>query len=130
MAWFCRWLMWPTDLPSSPDAAAASPWRGYACRASACSFQAPRRRAIWAIRRARRCKLSKMPSAGFAKAACYDSLMSDVSGDSDALILVDEADVSLGFLSKTLCHEGRGVLHRAFSLLIFNEAGDLLIQQR
>jgi len=40
--------------------------------------------------------------------------------DSDALILVDEADRSLGFLSKTLCHEGRGVLHRAFSLLIFN----------
>jgi isopentenyl-diphosphate delta-isomerase len=56
--------------------------------------------------------------------------MSDVSGDSDALILVDEADRSLGFLSKTLCHEGQGVLHRAFSLLIFNEVGDLLIQQR
>ena len=50
--------------------------------------------------------------------------------DPDALILVDEADRSLGFLSKKLCHEGRGVLHRAFSLLIFNESGELLIQQR
>jgi len=50
--------------------------------------------------------------------------------DPDALILVDEADRSLGFLSKKLCHEGQGVLHRAFSLLIFNESGELLIQQR
>ena len=29
-----------------------------------------------------------------------------------------------------LCHEGRGILHRAFSLLIFNDRGELLIQQR
>ena len=56
--------------------------------------------------------------------------MNSLVSDSDALILVDEADRSLGFLSKTLCHEGRGVLHRAFSVLIFNERGDLLIQQR
>ena len=50
--------------------------------------------------------------------------------DSDALILVDEADRDVGHLSKLRCHEGQGVLHRAFSLLIFNGAGDLLIQQR
>jgi len=56
--------------------------------------------------------------------------MSNVAADPDALILVDETDRSLGFLSKALCHEGRGVLHRAFSLLIFNESGELLIQQR
>jgi isopentenyl-diphosphate Delta-isomerase len=56
--------------------------------------------------------------------------MSSCEADSDALILVDETDRSLGFLSKSLCHEGRGVLHRAFSLLIFNEGGELLIQQR
>jgi len=60
----------------------------------------------------------------------YHSRMSTVDADSDALILVDEADRSLGVLSKALCHEGRGVLHRAFSLLIFNERGELLIQQR
>jgi isopentenyl-diphosphate Delta-isomerase len=48
----------------------------------------------------------------------------------DALILVDETDRDLGQLSKALCHEGRGVLHRAFSLLIFNGSGELLIQQR
>jgi isopentenyl-diphosphate delta-isomerase len=54
----------------------------------------------------------------------------DPSADADALILVDGRDRRLGELSKRRCHEGRGVLHRAFSLLIFNRAGDLLIQQR
>ena len=56
--------------------------------------------------------------------------MNTVSADPDELILVDEADRSLGLMSKARCHEGRGLLHRAFSLLIFNEAGELLIQQR
>ena len=54
----------------------------------------------------------------------------DIMADPEALILVDEADRSLGHLSKALCHKGRGVLHRAFSLLIFNDRGDLLLQQR
>jgi isopentenyl-diphosphate Delta-isomerase len=54
----------------------------------------------------------------------------DIAADSDSLILVDEADQGVGHLSKVLCHEGRGILHRAFSLLIFNGSGELLIQQR
>lgn len=53
-----------------------------------------------------------------------------IMADSDALILVDEADCRLGSMSKVLCHEGRGVLHRAFSLLVFNDKGELLLQQR
>jgi isopentenyl-diphosphate Delta-isomerase len=53
-----------------------------------------------------------------------------IMADLDALILVDEADRRLGSMSKDLCHQGRGVLHRAFSLLIFNGRGDLLVQQR
>jgi isopentenyl-diphosphate delta-isomerase len=52
------------------------------------------------------------------------------AADRDSLILVDEADRGVGHLSKVLCHEGRGILHRAFSLLIFNGSGELLIQQR
>jgi isopentenyl-diphosphate delta-isomerase len=70
----------------------------------------------------------------------YDSCMDHDKGggaaaaaatahDSD-LILVDEKDLGVGYLSKELCHTGQGVLHRAFSLLIFNEHGELLIQQR
>ena len=50
--------------------------------------------------------------------------------DFEALILVDEQDQNVGYLDKAACHEGRGILHRAFSLLIFNDSGDLLIQDR
>ena len=50
--------------------------------------------------------------------------------DADTLILVDEADREVGHMSKAQCHDGRGILHRAFSLLIFNAEGDLLLQQR
>jgi isopentenyl-diphosphate Delta-isomerase len=60
----------------------------------------------------------------------YHSRETDLTADSDALILVDAADHSVGCLSKIRCHEGRGVLHRAFSLLIFNGSGQLLIHQR
>jgi isopentenyl-diphosphate Delta-isomerase len=55
---------------------------------------------------------------------------SDSSAEEESLILVDEADRELGFLSKERCHEGQGVLHRAFSLLIFNDRGELLLQRR
>jgi isopentenyl-diphosphate delta-isomerase len=52
------------------------------------------------------------------------------AADSDLLILVDDADREIGHLGKGSCHQGRGVLHRAFSLLIFNGNGELLLQQR
>jgi len=55
---------------------------------------------------------------------------SDRSSEAESLILVDEADREVGHMSKARCHEGRGVLHRAFSLLIFNESGELLLQRR
>jgi isopentenyl-diphosphate Delta-isomerase len=54
----------------------------------------------------------------------------DDAADSDLLILVDAADREVGYLGKGACHDGAGVLHRAFSLLIFNPAGQLLLQQR
>jgi isopentenyl-diphosphate delta-isomerase len=54
----------------------------------------------------------------------------DNAADPESLILVDEADREVGHMGKTQCHEGRGTLHRAFSLLIFNAAGELLLQQR
>ena len=53
-----------------------------------------------------------------------------VSSDSEALILVDENDQPIGTASKGDCHDGHGILHRAFSLFIFNQAGELLLQQR
>lgn len=53
-----------------------------------------------------------------------------VSSESEELILVDEDDTELGVLDKGLCHDGDGVLHRAFSLFLFNSNGQLLLQQR
>jgi isopentenyl-diphosphate Delta-isomerase len=50
--------------------------------------------------------------------------------ESEPLILVDDADREIGHLDKAQCHVGNGVLHRAFSLLIFNRTGELLLQQR
>jgi len=59
-----------------------------------------------------------------------DRVSHSTTADSESLILVDEADREVGHLDKARCHQGRGVLHRAFSLLIFNDAGELLLQQR
>ncbi len=53
-----------------------------------------------------------------------------VSFDSELLILVDDQDREVGHHDKLSCHTGGGILHRAFSLFIFNDAGELLLQQR
>ncbi len=53
-----------------------------------------------------------------------------VSFDSEELILVDQNDVETGHLNKAACHDGDGILHRAFSLFIFDDDGQLLLQQR
>lgn len=53
-----------------------------------------------------------------------------VSSEREPLILVDSDDRELGWLDKSAAHDGNGMLHRAFSLFIFNGAGELLIQQR
>ncbi|MBL6749945.1 MAG: isopentenyl-diphosphate Delta-isomerase [Nevskia sp.] len=53
-----------------------------------------------------------------------------VSFDDEPLVLVDGQDREVGFLDKAAAHRGEGQLHRAFSLFIFNSAGELLLQQR
>jgi isopentenyl-diphosphate delta-isomerase len=53
-----------------------------------------------------------------------------VSSESEELILVDRDDNEIGYISKADAHDGAGVLHRAFSLFLFNDAGELLLQQR
>jgi isopentenyl-diphosphate delta-isomerase len=53
-----------------------------------------------------------------------------VSSESEELILVDERDNEIGYLSKQQCHDGDGILHRAFSLFVFNAMGELLLQKR
>jgi isopentenyl-diphosphate delta-isomerase len=53
-----------------------------------------------------------------------------VSSEREPLILVDRDDREIGRLDKAACHDGDGVLHRAFSLFVFNPEGALLMQQR
>jgi isopentenyl-diphosphate delta-isomerase len=53
-----------------------------------------------------------------------------VSSEDELLILVDADDNDTGHLSKAECHDGAGILHRAFSVFLFNDAGELLLQQR
>lgn len=45
------------------------------------------------------------------------------------VILVDESDKDLGTMEKIEAHR-KGVLHRAFSILVFNSKGELLLQKR
>lgn len=47
----------------------------------------------------------------------------------DQIILVDENDQAVGTAEKMAVHE-KGLLHRAFSVIIFNAKGELLLQQR
>lgn len=45
------------------------------------------------------------------------------------VVLVDENDNKIGIMPKMLAHE-KALLHRAFSVFIFNEKGELMLQQR
>lgn len=47
----------------------------------------------------------------------------------EEVILVDKSDRALGTMEKTEAHR-KGVLHRAFSVFIFNSKKELLLQQR
>lgn len=47
----------------------------------------------------------------------------------ELLILVDDKDNELGTMDKLTVHQ-KGLLHRAFSVFIFNSKGELLLQQR
>jgi len=54
----------------------------------------------------------------------------NVNSTTEHLILVDEKDRPIGSESKEKCHQGEGLLHRAFSVFIFNSNNELLLQQR
>lgn len=58
------------------------------------------------------------------------ALSAPTNNPADPLILVDHDDREVGFLSKEECHHRSGVLHRAFSVFLFNSDGEVLLQQR
>lgn len=47
----------------------------------------------------------------------------------ELLVLVDENDQEIGRMEKMEVHQ-KGLLHRAFSILIFNSKNEILLQQR
>lgn len=47
----------------------------------------------------------------------------------EQVILVNENDEKIGLMPKQEAHE-KGVLHRAFSIFIFNDKNELMLQQR
>ena len=49
--------------------------------------------------------------------------------DKEKVVLVDKDDVQLGLMPKLEAHR-KGVLHRAFSVFIFNSSRMLLMQKR
>lgn len=49
--------------------------------------------------------------------------------DSNKVILVDENDFKIGLMDKLEAHE-KGLLHRAFSVFVFNSQNELLLQRR
>ena len=50
--------------------------------------------------------------------------------DRQMLVLVDAEDNEIGSATRARCHQGDGILHRAFSLHLINSSGEVLIQQR
>ena len=59
-----------------------------------------------------------------------DEQHAKVSFDDEPLILVDSDDRVLGYKPKLDCHLGEGVLHRAFSVFLFDGKGNVLLHQR
>jgi isopentenyl-diphosphate delta-isomerase len=52
-----------------------------------------------------------------------------MAANSQHVILVNEADEAIGTMEKMEAHQ-KGVLHRAFSVFIFNSKKEMLLQQR
>jgi isopentenyl-diphosphate delta-isomerase len=53
-----------------------------------------------------------------------------VSFDDESLIVVNEANEVVGHRTKADVHAGRGILHRAFSVFLFDDRGEVLLQRR
>ena len=49
---------------------------------------------------------------------------------SELLIVVDEDDVAVRAEERVACHSGLGILHRAFSIYVFDDESRLFIQKR
>ena len=48
----------------------------------------------------------------------------------EQIVLVDERDIEIGAIGKLEAHAGTGLLHRAFSVVLFGPDGRMLLQRR
>ena len=46
------------------------------------------------------------------------------------IVIVDEHDDLIGEEERDKCHEGDGILHRGFLVMVFNNMGELLLTRR
>jgi len=84
--------------------------------------------------------IPSLATAGYRRPSAVMSSLGPINPTQKALlqeqcILVDENDIAIGNASKEKCHlrdkrHGDSLLHRAFSLFMFNEKMELLMQQR
>ncbi len=70
------------------------------------------------------------PSSSTSDLSVSTAAPRQVSFDDEPLILVDARDNVQGYRPKADCHVGDGILHRAFSIFLFDAQGRLLIHQR
>jgi isopentenyl-diphosphate delta-isomerase len=64
-----------------------------------------------------------------ARSASASPELASLAVDEDVLILVNEANRAIGSGGKLAVHE-QGLLHRAFSIFLFDDAGRVLLQRR
>src|SRR3989338_2213539 len=48
----------------------------------------------------------------------------------EQITIVDKTDKAVGTEGKGKCHDGEGILHRGFLMMIFNSKGELLLAKR
>jgi isopentenyl-diphosphate delta-isomerase len=53
-----------------------------------------------------------------------------MANDKELITIVDDNDVAVGEEEKGKCHDGAGILHRAFLAMAFNAAGELCLTRR
>src|SRR6266545_1446555 len=54
----------------------------------------------------------------------------DSSAAKQILILVDDHGNATGYAPRAVCHDGDGERHAAVAVVLFNAAGDVLLQRR
>ncbi len=46
----------------------------------------------------------------------------------EKVLIVDKRNNILGSKEKTIAHQGKGILHRAFTVFLINDSGEILLQ--